>query len=231
MATLKAWGKKWRLRRRAMVLSPAEGYRRWASQYGREPNALQLLESEALRRLFPEVAGASVLDLGCGTGRVSHLARERGAARIVAADFSLAMVSQVAADPTRSLAPLASAVAPLPFVDASFDLVVCALVLGHVADLHSALESMARVLRPGGRLLISDFHPFATLRGWERTFVDEKRGRSYAIEQHLHLFSDYLAGLSRVDLSVEALEEPLWQGYPVVFVLRARRLVAGEQAV
>lgn len=159
-----------------------------------------------------------MLDAGGGKGRVAALALARGARRAVTADFSPAMLAGA-----RPRERVAADVRALPFRDGAFDVVVCALVLGHVADLDRALDALAAVLRPGGRLLISDFHPFATLRGWQRTFTDE-RGRSHAIEQHLHLFSDYVDAFGRLGLVLEALEEPRWEGSPVVFVMRARKL-------
>lgn len=215
--------KWWRARRkRARVLpelSPAEGYQRWAADYGAEPNAFQQLEAAALESLLPEVSGRRVLDLGGGRGRVCRRVLERGAAGAVAADLTLAMLTEPEAFSGPRLA--ADAAGPLPFRGGSFDLVVCALVLGHVEDLDRALAASAAVLAPGGQLLISDFHPFATLRGWQRTFVDPESGETRAIAQHLHLFSDYLRAFEREGLTVEALEEPLWQGSPVVFVMRA----------
>ncbi len=82
---------------------------------------------------------------------------------------------------------------------------------------------IARVLRPGGLLLLSDFHPYATLRGWQRAFTDAESGRSFAIEFHPHLFDAYLRCLNTLHLVLETLEEPCYEGYPVVFVMRARK--------
>jgi len=202
------------------MLTPDEGYRRWAAAYGHVPNAFQQLESPALEKLLPETHGRLVLDLGCGRGRVSR-AVSRAGATAVAADLSLAMLADGKVFPGVRLA--ARVGGPLPFRSASFDLVVCALVLGHVKSLHTALSGIADALRPDGHLLLSDFHPYATLRGWDRTFEDPESGETYAIEQHLHLFSDYVRELGRCGLTVDALEEVSWQGSPVVFALRARR--------
>ncbi len=199
-----------------------EGYRRWASDYGREPNALQQLEAAALERLMPDVEGLRVLDLGGGKGRVCRQVLELGARRAVAADLTLAMLT--GDDSFQGPKLVAPAAGPLPFPVGAFDLVVCALVLGHVESLEDALVSAAGALAPGGHLLISDFHPYATLRGWQRTFTDPGGGKTRAITQHLHLFSDYLHILRREGLEIEAMEEPLWQGSPVVFVLRARKI-------
>lgn len=202
-------------------LPAVEGYRQWSADYGHEPNALQQLEATALERLLPDVTGHRVLDLGCGKGRLSRRVLERGASQAVAADLTPAML--VGPDAFQGPKLVASAGDPLPFRGATFDLVICALVLGHVEGLESALSGMTAVLKPGGQLLISDFHPYATLRGWQRTFVDAKSGKTRAVTQHLHLFSDYLRVLRQLGLTVDAMEEPLWQGSPVVFVLRARK--------
>ncbi|WP_241582192.1 class I SAM-dependent methyltransferase, partial [Rosenbergiella nectarea] len=53
----------------------------------------------------------------------------------------------------------------LPVEDGAVDLVVCALALAHVPDLEPVLAEFARVLRPGGHLVISDMHPEVVARG------------------------------------------------------------------
>jgi malonyl-CoA O-methyltransferase len=223
------WRRAWR-RVRGVVSGDArvtvtsdEGYRMWAGTYGDPPNRFQQLEEEALREMLPAVAGQRVLDLGCGKGRAGRLAIDRGAASAVGLDRSPAML---AAGPFARQASLTCVVgdAPhLPFASGAFDVVISALVLGHVADLAGALGEAARVLRAGGVLIVSDFHPFATLRGWQRTVVDPASRREYAITQHLHMLSDYVDQFQRLGLNIEALREPGYDGFPVVFVLRARK--------
>jgi ubiquinone/menaquinone biosynthesis C-methylase UbiE len=98
-----------------------------------------------------------ILDAGCGNGRYSRfLLREADAdAMITAFDYSQQMlhrarqrldngrVSMVAADLTR-----------LPYADASFDAAVCGWVLEHLPDPRPGARELARVLRPGGKLLL-----------------------------------------------------------------------------
>ncbi len=211
-------------RDRLPVLPPQEGYDRWAASYEDNMNPVQTLEAEALARLLPELHDRVVLDLGCGKGRVARLALERGARETVGVDLSEAMLKAAAASlPASSVRWVQADGRTLPFEAASFDIVICALMMGHIDDLEAALSEMARVLRPGGLLLLSDFHPYATLRGWQRTFTDAESGRCFAIENHPHLFDAYLRCFNRLHLVLETLEEPCYEGYPVVFVMRVRK--------
>ena len=221
--------KNWdRLRRvlrpdRLPVLTPQQGYDRWAATYEERMNPVQVLEADAMTRLLPDVRDQVVLDLGCGKGRISRLALERGARETVGVDVSEAMLKAAAAALPAAARWVKANVQRLPFETASFDVVVCALMMGHVADLERALSEIARVLRPGGVLLLSDFHPYATLRGWQRAFTDAESGRSFAIENHPHLFDAYLRCFNKLNIVLETLEEPCHEGYPVVFVMKARK--------
>jgi SAM-dependent methyltransferase len=91
-----------------------------------------------------------VLEVGPGTGELAaRMARELGA-EVAAVDVSERMVELTRA---RGIDARVGDVQELPFGDASFDLVVAAWVLFHPADLDLALSEIARVLRPGGRLV------------------------------------------------------------------------------
>jgi SAM-dependent methyltransferase len=111
---------------------------------------------DLIERARPIGPSARVLDLGCGTGIVARLLRERlgGAARITGLDANPAMIAKA-----RALAPElewheGNAMA-LPFADGSFDLVFCQQMLQFAPDRAQAVREMWRVLAPGGRLLVS----------------------------------------------------------------------------
>ncbi len=98
-----------------------------------------------------------ILDAGCGNGRYSRflLRQADPDALITAFDYSQGMlqrardrlrtdrVTQAAADLTR-----------LPYADASFDAIVCGWVLEHLPDPRPGLQELARVMQPGGKLLL-----------------------------------------------------------------------------
>lgn len=102
--------------------------------------------------------GALTLDLGAGTGDMALELRRRGAASVIAADFSPAMLA-AACRKTQGLDSISFLLADalrLPFADATFDVVTNAFLLRNLADLPAALAEMARILRPGGRLMCLD---------------------------------------------------------------------------
>ncbi|MFD1321323.1 class I SAM-dependent methyltransferase [Micromonospora sonneratiae] len=116
-------------------------------------------ERPAMIRLAGDVRGRRILDAGCGSGLLSAALRERGAI-VTGFDSSPAMVELAARrlgeDATLLVADLSE---PLPFADGVFDDVVVSLVLHYLEDWTAPLAELRRVLRPGGRLLLSVNHP------------------------------------------------------------------------
>jgi SAM-dependent methyltransferase len=120
-------------------------------------------------------APADALDVGCGEGRFCRRMRSLG-------------VTPVGIDPTAALIDRARALDPggdyrlgeaeaLRFDDSAFDMVVVYLTLIDVPELEPAVAEMARVLRPGGRLLIANLTSFTTAGlglGWRRLVGDRR---------------------------------------------------------
>lgn len=105
------------------------------------------------------VAGRRVLDAGCGPGFYAEALLAAGA-DVVGFDASPTMVAlatrRVGGRAHIDVARLGEA---LPYDDEAFDLIVCALVIDHVADRRAAFLELYRVLRPGGALVLSTHHP------------------------------------------------------------------------
>ncbi len=204
------------LPRRLRVLPSRAAYALWAARYPAEAhNPLMMLEQAAMLELLPDVRGLRLLDAACGTGRYARLLRERGAIAI-GCDNSLDMLRL--ADGGRCGGDLLG----LPFRAQTFDGVVCGLAIGHTPDLEAAVVELGRVLKPGGWLLVSDLHPYQTLRGAQRTFRGAD-GRHYAVEHHLHTIEATVQALNAAGLTLEAVREPQHAGWPVALVWRARR--------
>jgi malonyl-CoA O-methyltransferase len=185
-------------------LDPRAGYALWAANYPpHSHNPFMRAEERAMLALLPQdLGGKRVLDVGCGSGRYLLHARQRGALTL-GVDQSEQMLAQARA---HSLQVIQGSVMRVPVSDAWADVVVCALTLGHVADLSSALKELARVLKYSGTLLCSDFHPIAETLGWKRTFsVAEQR---YAIRYTTHHYSHWHAASKAAGLAIEELFEP-----------------------
>jgi SAM-dependent methyltransferase len=130
--------------------------RRRALAYTGESTAVDARVS--LVAAVAEAAPRHVLEVGCGWGELAEwVARDTGA-EVVAVDLSPRMV-ELARE--RGIDARVADVQELPFADASFDVVIAAWMLYHVPDLDRATAELARVLRPGGRLVAvtnSRFH-------------------------------------------------------------------------
>ena len=142
----------------------ANEYDSFAEAYSAENEASLLnayYERPAMLALAGDVAGLRILDAGCGSGPLFAALRDRGAI-VTGFDKSAGMVElarrRLGDDADLQVADLGG---PLPFPDGRFDDVIASLVLHYLQDWGPALAELRRVLKPGGRVLVSVEHPFA----------------------------------------------------------------------
>ncbi len=154
---------------------------------------------DVLRRLGPG-RGRRVLDLGGATGRLSVRLARLGM-RPVVLDPSLPMVRRAR---RRGLAAVAGSAHALPFRDGAFDAVIVLDALHHVSDIPRSLGEAARVLEPGGRLLLHEPDPETAM------------GRLTAVLERL-------AGMGSLLLPAATLEALLRGGGLEVVLVERRR--------
>jgi SAM-dependent methyltransferase len=178
-------------------VSAAEGYRLWADTWDSTPSPIAALEDRALLPWIESLAPRRAVDVGCGTGRWTARMSAIGV------DYSPAMLAVASRkDGLRGRLAVGQA-SELPIASGSAGLVLCALTFGHIRDQPGAMREFARVLEPGGRLILSDFHPFAAARGWRRTF--RRDGQVYELENHPYTVLE-LCEMSR-ELRLEEVDE------------------------
>jgi SAM-dependent methyltransferase len=144
------------------VSVPASRYDDFAAAYSAE-NETSLFNAyynkPEILRLAGDVSGRRILDAGCGSGPLSAALRAEGAV-VSGFDGSAAMVDlarkRLGDDADVRVADLGE---PLPFADDEFDDVVASLVLHYLEDWAGPLAELRRVLKPGGRLIVSVIHP------------------------------------------------------------------------
>lgn len=171
--------------RRYRTVGVVEGYSGWAPVYGDLDDRFDVDLLGSSPWVLSRVAGARVLDLGCGTGRIGAWARARGAAAVSGVDLTPAMLARAGARGVYDRL-LRADVTRLPFAAASFDGATTSLAVCHVADVGAFFAEARRVLRPGGWLAFVDYHPVFLFLGIPTHFDDPSTGESIAIANHIH---------------------------------------------
>jgi ubiquinone/menaquinone biosynthesis C-methylase UbiE len=229
----------------------AEWYDEWVGpQSVEEDPAFRVVES-----LMGEIAGQRICDLACGQGRASRRLAELGA-EVVGVDLSgklLEIARRYEAAEPRGIDYIQADARSLDGVaDRAFDGVVCYMALMDIPDLAPALQSVARVLRPGGWFVFAILHPcFNTARsgemespeGWLRTvgsyFVegwwrsDTRTGPPGKVGSYHRTLSTFVDSLGDAGFALERVSEPrftdvqagrrpIWAEVPAILIVRCR---------
>lgn len=143
-------------------------YDRWRK--GRLGRITDELEKNLLLELIGPVAGLRVLDVGCGDGQLASLLARMGAV-ITAIDTDPQMLEAARRRLQRDAVEgtlIRADIEALPFASQRFDLVTAVTVLCFVGRPQQALREMARVLKPGGRLVVGELGRYSVWAVWRR---------------------------------------------------------------
>jgi len=205
------------------------GYAQWAEDYDEPGNDTIAAEEPVVRELLDELPAGSVLDAACGTGRHAAYLCGRGR-QVIGVDGSQAMLDRAAAKLSDADLRLGELTA-LPLADGEVAGAVCALALSHLSGLGPAITELARVLKPRGRLIVSNPHPFATaILGWRAVFVDAD-GRRSMIPEYPHLHDDYIRAFTEAGFDVRRCIEPRLSAEQAKARAKKHRVDAFEDAL
>ena len=169
-------------------VSAREGYDLWAETYDETPNPVVAMDARYTLDVLTPRSGEQILDAGCGTGRhLGSLLRAR--INPVGVDFSRGMLEIARRNYPEVPLALADLQRQLPFESQRFDAALCALIGEHLDELPLALQEIHRVLRAGGRLIFSVYHPEMAAAGKEANF--QRDGVEYRLGAHRYTIEDY----------------------------------------
>lgn len=191
----------------------ADGYALWAGDYDAPGNPMTTIEHPSMvdrmqRHVEP---GATALDAGCGTGRLT--------AELVTIGYDA-----IGVDVTDEMLTVARRSVPgadfrrgsfdrLPVEDGSVDLIVSGLAVCHADELESAFAEFARVLRPGGNLVMSNPHPFTSGSGGQAFFAHA--GGMPFVRNHAHQVGDYVRALLANDFTLTSMDDIVYDSQSV----------------
>lgn len=189
-------------RRDRVQVTVQEGYSIWADVYD-QGNALIELEERRVEPLLAGLKAGRALDVGAGIGRYTLKLAKRGY-QVTATDPNRATLDVARESAGRGSLDIGFVQAGLengvPAVGHYFDLVVCALVLCHVPGFDRVAADFHRVLKPGGHLLITDFHPDTIAAGIET--VVSRDGVTYQLPNEHRTTDAYLEGIRGAGLKL-----------------------------
>jgi ubiquinone/menaquinone biosynthesis C-methylase UbiE len=101
---------------------------------------------------------SSILDAGCGAGRLAHEAAKRGY-HVFGMDYSYGMLVKASSiynrEDQHNVKPFQGDIESVPLQDSDFDVIICLGVISYLKSEEKALRELARILKPGGVLVLS----------------------------------------------------------------------------
>ncbi|MEN0055578.1 MAG: class I SAM-dependent methyltransferase [Mucilaginibacter sp.] len=224
--------------------SAVEAYDLWSDDYDKQPDNLMLhLDSKLFSYFISQitVANKQVADIGCGTGRHWPVIFDKQPLALTGFDVSGGMLQKLKEKypeaHTRQITD--NLFSDIP--DATYDLIISTLTVAHIENIEEAIQSWARLLKKGGEIIITDFHPHTLAFGGKRTF--KHNNAVMAVRNYVHpiytikdvLLHNNFQLLNQEEIKIDESMKPFYakqnamhvfekyNGFPVIYGIHLKK--------
>jgi ubiquinone/menaquinone biosynthesis C-methylase UbiE len=224
--------------------SVVEAYDLWSAEYDMQPDNLMLhLDGQLFSYLTSQVdiKGKQVADIGCGTGRHWPAMFNKQPAGLTGFDVSGGMLGKLKEKYPAAHTSLIIDNLFMNTPDAAFDVIVSTLTVAHIEDIEEAMLAWCRLLKNGGEMIITDFHPHTLAFGGKRTF--KHNNAVLAVQNHVHpiytikeaLLKNGFQLLSQEEIKIDESMKPFYarqdalhvyekyKGFPVIYGIHLKK--------
>ena len=173
------------------------------------------------------VENAIIADIGCGTGRHWPEILAGNPCQLIGFDISRGMLTALNKKYPGAETYLLRDQLLNPLAAGYCDILISTLAIAHMPSLESIFSEWARVLKPGGEILLTDFHPQALKMGSRRSFSHE--GKKLAVKSFIYPVEMIREKAQSMQLSCVYLEEQKVDGSMKAYYERKNALYAYEK--
>jgi len=130
------------------------------------------------------IQGKQLADIGCGTGRHWPAIFSKEPAELTGFDVSGGMLQKLKEKYPKAYTRQITDNLFSDIPDASYDVIISTLTVAHIENIEEAIQSWARLLKSGGEIIITDFHPHTLAFGGKRTF--KHNNAVMAVRNYVH---------------------------------------------
>jgi ubiquinone/menaquinone biosynthesis C-methylase UbiE len=224
--------------------SAVEAYDLWSNDYDKQPDNLMLhLDGKLFNHLISQIniQGKQVADIGCGTGRHWSVIFDKQPGALTGFDVSGGMLQKLKEKyPQAQIRKITDNLfSDVP--DQTYNVIISTLTVAHIENIEEALQSWARLLKSGGDIIITDFHPHTLAFGGKRTF--KHNNAVMAVRNYVHpiytikdvLLRNNFQLMSQEEIKIDESMKPFYtkqnamhvfekyNGFPVIYGIHLKK--------
>lgn len=226
------------------TIAPEAAYNLWAQNYDYQPYNLMLsLDVDLLLELmnYLELENKVIADIGCGTGRHWKSFLDCRPKKLIGFDVSKGMLDMLQKKFPQAQAHHLINNKLRELENESCDIIFSTLTIAHIKNAEEVLQEWKRTLKPGGEIIITDFHPTALAEGAKRTFT--YHNKTVAVKNYVHSIESIKKMAKQLHLEVvNLIEKPIdekskpfykkqnaldvyetWKGMPIIYGIHLKK--------